>query len=139
MTSETMRAHVTFPAVLSVIMGAATFSLTAFGVLAAEVIAEFSRQRWQIGALVSGVTLSGALISPSVGRVVDRIGARRAGILTLGGERRGAGGRGRSTLVLVSLLGNALMAGVAQAASNPATNKLIHCTWPPDSAGSSPE
>lgn len=114
----------TFPAVLSVIMGAATFSLTAFGVLAAEVIAEFSLQRWQIGALVTAASLSAALISPSLGRVVDRIGARRAGILTLAASAVAlaavAGAPSESLL-----LGSALVAGVAQAASNPATNKLI--------------
>jgi len=105
-------------------MGAATFAIVVFGVLAAEIIAEFGIDRWQVGALVTATALTGAVVSPWLGKVADRIGARRATISTL-------------LVSVLSLLAVAvaptflllvfasILTGMAQAASNPATNKLI--------------
>ncbi len=121
---------VTLPAV----MASATFALIVFGVLSAEIIAEFGVARWQVGALVTASSLTGGLVSPRLGRWADRLGARRAALLTLAISAL--------ALLLVSiapayllLVGAALVTGIAQAGSNPATNKLISLHLPPGRRG----
>ncbi len=105
-------------------MGASTFGLVVFAVLAADLIAEFGVERWQIGALVTATTISGALISPAIGTLTDRIGARRATLATLAISGGALGSMAVSPVFgLVALF--ALVGGVGQAIANPATNKLI--------------
>lgn len=105
-------------------MGAATFALTAYAVLAAELRAEFGVDRWQIGALVTAMSLGGAFISPRVGSIADSMGAKRSTTTTIV----------LATVALVGLafapafwliVAAALIGGIAQAMANPATNKLI--------------
>ncbi len=114
----------TFGTVLATTMGAATFVLAVFAVLAAELIAEFDVARWQIGALGTASSLGGGLASPWLGRAADRIGGRRATVATLAIAAVAlvsvAGAPGFALLVLAAGL-----TGIAQGASNPATNKLI--------------
>ena len=105
-------------------MGTSTFALAVYSVLAVELIAQFDVARWQIGALVTANSLVGALASPSVGSVTDRLGARRATIVTivlsiiaLAGI---AAAPSYSLLVVAAFIG-----GVAQSFANPSTNKLI--------------
>ena len=105
-------------------MGAGTFSLVVFAVLASDLIEEFDVQRWQIGALVTATTLIGAVISPSVGTLTDRIGARNATLLTLLVSAVGLAGIALAPLFGVLVVA-ALVGGVGQAIANPATNKLI--------------
>lgn len=105
-------------------MGAGTFGLVVFAVLAADLIAEFGVQRWQVGALVTATTISGALISPSVGTLTDRIGARRATIVTLVISGCALSAMSISPVFWLVAL-SALMGGLGQAIANPATNKLI--------------
>ena len=105
-------------------MGASTFGLVVFAVLAAELIEEFGVDRWQVGALVTAMTISGALISPSVGTLTDRIGARRATVVTLIASGGALAAMSVSPVfALVAFF--ALVGGVGQAIANPATNKLI--------------
>ncbi|HEY5684676.1 MAG TPA: MFS transporter [Acidimicrobiia bacterium] len=113
-----------FATVLASTMGAATFSLVVYSVLAAELIEEFGVDRWQIGALVTANSLFGAIVSPFVGVFTDRIGARRATILTLIVSAVALSGTALSP-VYPLLIVVALVGGVAQALTNPATNKLI--------------
>ena len=113
-----------FPALLAVTMGASTFGLVVFAVLASELIAEFGIERWQVGALVTATTISGALISPSIGGFTDRIGARNATVATLVVSGSALAAMAVSPAFwLLSL--SALMGGIGQAIANPATNKLI--------------
>ncbi|MFP5331812.1 MAG: hypothetical protein ACLGHX_05595, partial [Acidimicrobiia bacterium] len=72
-----------FATVLASTMGAATFALTAYAVLAAELRAEFDVDRWQIGALVTAMSLGGAFISPRVGSIADSMGAKRSTTTTI--------------------------------------------------------
>jgi predicted MFS family arabinose efflux permease len=116
--------RILFATVLSSTMGAATFALTCYAVLAADLIAEFDVDRWQIGALVTAMSLGGALMSPRVGRIADAMGAKRAASSTIL--------MGTVALVGLALAPSywlivvaALVGGVAQAMANPATNKLI--------------
>lgn len=116
--------RILFATVLSSTMGAATFALTCYAVLAADLIAEFDVDRWQIGALVTAMSLGGAIISPRVGTVTDAMGAKRAASSTIL--------MGTVALIGLALAPSywlivvaALFGGVAQAMANPATNKLI--------------
>ena len=111
-------------AITAATMTVATFGQSAFGVLAADLIDEFAIDRWQIGALVSGIGFVGAFLSQIFGRVTDRVGSVRSvvGSLMLGAV----------SIVVVStapiylvLLAGALLSGVPNGWSNPATNALI--------------
>lgn len=116
--------RILFATVLASTMGAATFALTAYAVLAAELRAEFGVDRWQIGALVTAMSLGGAFMSPRVGSIADAMGAKKSTTTTI-------------VLATVALVGLALapaywlivvaasVGGIAQAMANPATNKLI--------------
>lgn len=105
-------------------MAIATFPITAFAVLASELIDEFDVSRAQIGLLVTATGVVGALSSPGFGRLTDRLGPIRStrGVLLLG------------TLTLVGvglaptyglLVVGALSTGLPNGWSNPATNSLI--------------
>lgn len=131
---RTRPGNIAFSTILAGTMGAGTFGLVVFAVLAADLIAEFGVQRWQIGALVTATTISGALISPSVGTLTDRIGARRAAIVTLlisGGALSAMSISPVFWLVALS----ALIGGLGQAIANPATNKLISMHTAPGQRG----
>ncbi|MCO6503143.1 MAG: hypothetical protein J5I28_08660, partial [Acidimicrobiales bacterium] len=65
---QSRRSRILFATVLASTMGAATFALTCYAVLAADLISEFGVDRWQIGALVTAMSLAGAVMSPRVGR-----------------------------------------------------------------------
>lgn len=111
-------------AITAAAMGVATFGQSAFGVVAADLIDEFDVDRWQVGALVSGIGFTGAFFSPVFGRVTDRVGSVRStvGVLVLG----------MLSMIVVSvapvylvLLAGALLSGVPNGWANPATNALI--------------
>ncbi len=113
-----------FATVLASTMGAATFALTCYAVLAADLIAEFEVDRWQIGALVTAMSLGGAVISPRVGSIVDLMGAKRSTsgtIVVATASLVGMAVAPRFWLIVLA----ALIGGLAQAMANPATNKLI--------------
>lgn len=105
-------------------MASATFALIVFGVLSAEIIETFGVARWQVGALVTASSLTGGLVSPRLGSWTDRLGARRAALATLAVSALSLMLVAIAPLYLL-LVGAALVTGIAQAGSNPATNKLI--------------
>jgi len=112
----------------------ATFPLIAFSVLAADLIDEFAISRGQVGLLVTSTSLVGALASPLFGRITDRVGAVAAtrsifliGLATLAALA--------VSPVYVVLVVAALVAGVGNGWSNPATNSLIVGTVPSGSRG----
>ena len=105
-------------------MGTATFALVVYAVLAVELIDEFGVARWQIGALVTANSLVGAVASPVVGTITDRLGARRATLMTIGISVVALGGIAASPVYGVLILA-ALVGGIAQSFANPSTNKLI--------------
>jgi predicted MFS family arabinose efflux permease len=113
-----------FATVLASTMGAATFALTCYAVLAPDLILEFGVDRWQIGALVTAMSLGGAFISPRVGSIADAMGAKRSTTGTIVVATAALVGLAVAPsywLIVVA----ALVGGVAQAMANPATNKLI--------------
>lgn len=105
-------------------MGASTFALVVFAVLSSDLIAEFGVERWQVGALVTATTVGGALVSPMIGSLVDRFGARPSTVMTLFLSAATLAGIALSPTFSV-LAFAALLSGLVQAISNPATNKLI--------------
>jgi predicted MFS family arabinose efflux permease len=116
--------RVSLAAVTAATMAVATFPQVMFGVLAADLIADFDVERWQVGALVTATAGTGAMLSPTFGRVTDRVGAVRSTIGVLFA--------GIASLTLVAISPNylvlfvvALLTGVPQGWGNPATNTLI--------------
>jgi predicted MFS family arabinose efflux permease len=116
--------RVSLAAVTAATMAVATFPQVMFGLLAADLILEFGVERWQVGALVTATALTGAFLSPTFGRVTDRVGAVHStvGVLLAG----------TVCLTLVSLAPTyailflvAVLTGIPQGWTNPATNALI--------------
>lgn len=120
--------------VLSSAMATSTFALAVYAILASELLAAFSAERWQIGALVTATMFAGAAASPSMGQLADRIGARRMVVTTLVGS-------GLALLAIAvsatywMLVVAAIASGVMQATANPGTNKLIAERIPGGSRG----
>ncbi|HSJ34351.1 MAG TPA: MFS transporter [Acidimicrobiia bacterium] len=110
--------------VLAATMAASTFAPVVFSVLATDLRSEFSVARWQIGALVTVVTAVGAALSPISGSIIDRFAPRHttAATAVIAGSGFVAMGLapGYAWLAAASVL-----CGIAQASSNPATNRLI--------------
>lgn len=110
--------------VLATTMAASTFAPVVFSVLATDLRSEFSVARWQIGALVTVVTAVGAALSPVSGSIIDRFAPRHttAATAVIAGSGFVAMGLapGYGWLAAASVL-----CGIAQASSNPATNRLI--------------
>jgi predicted MFS family arabinose efflux permease len=123
-TTWTRSRRIAFGTLLAVTMAAATFAFTAFSVLSQSLLDAFDLSRWQLGALVTVMAGAGAVSSPMLGRISDRIGGRGALQLTLGLSTLVLAGIALSPVYLMLIMA-ALLGGLAQAATNPATNKLI--------------
>jgi predicted MFS family arabinose efflux permease len=105
-------------------MAIATFPIIVFSVLAADLIEDFGITRAQLGILVTASGLVGALVSPTFGRVTDRVGAVTSTRTVLA--------LGTATLIglslaptYVTLVAASLLTGVPNGWANPATNALI--------------
>ena len=123
---ESMRPFSRFSlaAVTATAMGVATFGQSGFGVIASDLIGEFSIERWQIGALVSASGFTGALLSPMFGRVTDRLGSVKSvtGVLLVSMAAMAMISVSPSYVVL---FGGAILTGLPNGWTNPATNALI--------------
>lgn len=110
--------------VLAATMGASTFAMNVFAVLATPLRAEFGAARWQIGILVTVNMAVGALLSPVAGTISDRFAPRysTAATLVVAGIGFLAMGVAPGYLLLAAA---SMLGGVAQAMCNPATNRLI--------------
>jgi predicted MFS family arabinose efflux permease len=105
-------------------MMVATVVVTVFAVLAADLIEEFSISRAQIGLLVTVASVGAGLVAPVLGSLADRIGGKATTLITLALSAGGlAAVSGARNYVLLALA--ACLTGIAQATTNPATNKLI--------------
>ena len=115
-------------------MAFSTFMLTVFGVFASELIVSLGIERWQVGMLVAASTFGGALLSPPLGKWADKVGGRRATILTLliAGIALLCVGVAPGYSLMV---GAAVLTGIPAATSNPSTNKLISTEIPPGRQG----
>ena len=109
---------------LPAIMTSGTYALVMLGILAPNLIEEFSIHRWQVGLLSSISSLLGGLCSPYAGRWTDRIGPRRAALISIL--------VGTAAILLTAgafsylfLFVPAAVSALSNAAVNPSTNKLI--------------
>jgi predicted MFS family arabinose efflux permease len=134
MQERSTRWWIEFGALLALTMGAATFFTTPVAVFAPDLIAEFGITRGQVGLLVTASALTGAMVSPSIGRVTDRLGGRLAAVSTLVAAAIGLGGLALAPSYLMLVLAG-LVSGIGQAFSNPATNTLIGANVPPGRRG----
>jgi predicted MFS family arabinose efflux permease len=121
-------------ALLALAMAAGTFILPAIGVLASSIRQDLGLELWQVGLLVTGSPMVGALLAPPLGRVTDRVGGKASMVATLG--------VGALTLALFAasptfliMVGATLLTGVSQGWANPATNKVISRHYPPGGRG----
>lgn len=110
--------------VLAAAMATAILPLIAIGVLAPLIIRDLDIQRAAIGALVSIASGVSAVLSPTAGRVVDRVGSRTALLAVLA-----LGLASLSTMATatgyVGLGVAAAFAGLCHSGANPATNRVI--------------
>lgn len=105
-------------------MAAGTFTAAVLSVLGTFIVHEFTISRAQLGLVVAVNTMTGGLVSPYIGRVVDRLGGGNAvQLLFLTAAASFALTAVAPVLAIVFIA--ALVGGVAQAFSNPATNKVI--------------
>jgi predicted MFS family arabinose efflux permease len=123
-TDRTQRWQTAFAGLMAAGMAAVGAAQFAPSVLSPFLIDEFGWDRWQLGALVTGFSLTGAVGSPIVGRATDRLGGRRSLQLVF------AVTLATALLVAVSpvfawMLLAMMLGGASAAAVNPATNKLI--------------
>jgi predicted MFS family arabinose efflux permease len=110
--------------VTAITMGVATFSQGAFGLLASDLIPEFDLDRWQIGLLVTANGFTGALLSPTFGRLTDRVGSVKSVVWVLSLAMV------TMTVIAVAptyaiLFAGAVLSGLPNGWTNPATNALI--------------
>ena len=125
------------PVLVTVLVGtmaASSFQLYALAVLASELIDEFELSRARVALLGAANTAVAASLSPAIGGVVDRIGARRSVLIVAIG-----GGVGlllmAAAQTYLMLVVASLFSGLFQGGGNPATNKLISVRTDPGTRG----
>lgn len=116
--------RLSFSAVLTIAMGAASFPGFAFGALGPFLVDDFQLSRSQLGLLTTLFFAVGGLLSLVAGPLVDRFGGRRVMF--------GAFGIICFALLAIAvapsyptLLAAAAFGGISIAAANPTTNKLV--------------
>ncbi|MEU6949598.1 MFS transporter, partial [Streptomyces sp. NPDC046316] len=121
-------------ALLTCAMAFSMLQLFLLGALGPRLVDELGISPTVLGLTTTIGFGTAAVLSPAGGRVVDRIGPRRslvllllisAAALALIGAAPGAG----------LLLGAVALGGLPQALANPATNKAVLATVPPDRRG----
>ncbi len=105
-------------------MGVGTFGAASLGIIAAIFIADLGITRAQLGLVFAVNTLGAAVVSPFIGRLTDRIGGRKAVIMVASTAAASFLLLGIAASYSILLIGAAVGA-IAQAGSNPSTNKLI--------------
>ena len=117
------------------VMTVSAIQLFVIVVLAATLIDELELTRWQIGVLGAVNTGVGAVFAPALGRLSDRLGARRAMLAVVVVSAAGLALTAAAINYWLLLLASAV-AGIPQGAGNTATNKVIAEEVPTESQGS---
>ncbi|MCL1694030.1 MAG: MFS transporter [Actinomycetia bacterium] len=123
-----------FTALLFSTMGVGTFIAASLGIIAVVFITDLGISRAQLGFVFAINTVGAALLSPVVGRITDRIGGRAAMIIVASTAAVSFLLLGFAGSLVVLAVGSGVGA-IAQAGSNPATNKLIAEDLPAGSQG----
>lgn len=123
-----------FVALLALAMAASTFLTIVFAALAPFLTRDLGLSRTQIGTLTTALYVTGGLLSPVAGPLVDRFSARRLLVVlfALAGASYAAVAAASSYL---ALLAAALFGGIAVALGNPVTNVLVTAHVPPPRQG----
>lgn len=120
-------------ACLAATMAAASLMQFSVGALAPLILLDLDLTRTRLGLLLSGYYVLAAVTSPVFGRVVERVGHRAAlglvASLAIAGNGLIALVGGQASLAL-----GLLLAGLAVAAANPATNLALASMPPPHGA-----
>jgi nitrate/nitrite transporter NarK len=123
-----------FGGVLALAMATSTFPGYAFGVLGPELVTTFGLSRFALGLLTACFFLVGGGLSLMAGQAVDRFGGKS--VMTISFVVTGVAMLGMAVApVYPILLAMAALAGIATAAGNPMTNKLIALSLPPGRRG----
>lgn len=125
--AELPRPRVTVYLLVSMAVG--TFTAAVLSVLATFIIEDLEITRAQLGLVVALNTIVGGLASPAAGRFVDRVGGGSAlqALFTISviAFLLTAAAPGYPVLLLAAVVG-----GLAQSLTNPATNKVIAYRYP---------
>ena len=123
-----------FASVLAGMMAVATYVFYAFGVLGPFLVEDLGLSRTRLGLLVTAQVLVATALSTPAGRLVDRVGGRRVLLGGAGVALVAAVVMALAPTYWVLALGGGL-AGLALAAGNPVTNKLIGAHLPVGARG----
>ncbi|GMQ84825.1 MAG: hypothetical protein BMS9Abin07_0390 [Acidimicrobiia bacterium] len=126
--------RVALVALLFSAMGFAILPSAALGIMATFIIEDLSISRVMLGWVIAANVVLAAVLSPLSGRIADRIGGKAAIISVLGLAAAGYFVFGIAPAFGVLFVA-AGIAAMAQAAANPATNKLIAEDFPPGERG----
>lgn len=134
MTTTDSHKRGVFTALLFSTMGVGTFVSLSLGIAAVVLIEDLGITRAQLGLVFAVNTLGAAVVSPFFGRLTDRIGGRGAVVVVTATASVAFVFLGIAPSFGVLAIGSAIGA-IAQAGSNPATNKLIALNVPGGSRG----
>ncbi|GMQ98532.1 MAG: MFS transporter [Acidimicrobiia bacterium] len=134
MTTTDSRNRGVFTSLLFATMGVGTFVALSIGVIAVVFIEDLGITRAQLGLVFAVNTLGAAAVSPFFGHLTDRIGGRSATVVVTGTAAVAFLVLGIAPSLGVLVVGS-MIGAVAQAGSNPATNKLIALDIPAGSRG----
>ena len=105
-------------------MASATALLSSVGVVATFIIDDLGISRGMLGGLIAANAVVAAAVSPRVGWIVDSLGGKRSLLVVFGASAVGFLGVAISPVYLVMVI-PVMVTSIGQAATNPATNKLI--------------
>lgn len=122
--ARSLRWRVAFASTLAITMGVGTFPGYAFGVLGPYLVEDFALSKSQLGLLTTLFFGVGGVLSPVAGPLVDRLGGRRVMVGSFVVLAVGVAGAAAAPSFWMVLAMTAV-AGLALAAGNPVTNKLV--------------
>lgn len=134
MRARSPASRLAFALTLALMMGTGTYAGYAFGVLGPDLVHEFGLSRFELGLVTTAFYLVGGPLSLAAGRATDRFGARRVMLVAFAFSAAAIAGMAIAPAYLL-LLGAAGLAGVALAAGNPVTNKLVAIHLAPGGRG----
>jgi nitrate/nitrite transporter NarK len=134
MRERSASSRLAFAATLALVMGTGTYAGYAFGVLAPDFVREFDLSRFELGLVTAIFYVVGGPLSMVAGRASDRFGARRVMIVAFAVAALSVAGMALAPAFGV-LLAMSAFAGIALAAGNPLTNKLVAVHVAPGARG----
>jgi nitrate/nitrite transporter NarK len=134
MRGRSRSSRLAFAATLALVMGTGTYAGYAFGVLGPDLVEEFGLSRFQLGLVTTTFFVVGGPLSLLAGRATDRFGARRVMLVAFTVSAVAITGMALSP-GYGALLAMAALAGIALAAGNPLTNKLVAIHVAPGNRG----